>query len=125
MSKYRDITVCAYVMKVNGVRLFMSIFEEKFFLAVEYSDNGKVDTFVRCIWNIQRLAARRGFIVVQFDMDGEFESLQTKISNFLINIVSREEHVTEFDRNVCTVKDCTRSTLAYLPFQHIPNRMLI
>ena len=78
-----------------------------------------------CIENIQRLAAQRGFRVVQFHMYGEFESWQTKTSNVLINIVSREDHMPEAERNIRTVKDCTRSTLEYLHFQNIPNCMLI
>ena len=51
----------------------MSIFKSIFFLAADYFDNGKVDTFMRCIGNIQRLAATRGFRVVHFEMYGELE----------------------------------------------------
>ena len=117
--------MCADVTKVNGVRFFMSVFNRIFFCTAEYCENGKVDTFTRCIGNIQSLSARRGFRFVQFNMDGEFESLRTKTSNFLINLFSQEEHVPEAERNIRTVKDFTRSTLASLPFQRIPNRMLI
>ena len=77
------------------------------------------------VGNIQRLAARHALRVVQSDMDGEFESLRTNTSNVIINIVSREEHVPEAERNIRTVKDRTRNTLASLPFQRIPNHMLI
>ena len=80
---------------------------------------------MRCTENIQRIAARRGLILLQFDMDGEFESLWNKTSNVLINIVSCEDHVAEAERNIHTVKDRTRSTLASLNFQHIPKRTLI
>ena len=70
--KYRDITVCNDVMKVNGVRFFMSIFKSIFFRTEEYCDNGKVDTFMRCIGKIQRLAAQCSFRVFQLDTDEEF-----------------------------------------------------
>ena len=72
LSKYRDITVCDFVIKFNEVRFFMLIFKRNFFHTSYYCKNGKVDTFMRCIRNIQRLAARHGFRVFQLDTDGEF-----------------------------------------------------
>ena len=80
---------------------------------------------MRCIGNTQRLAARRGFRIVQFNMDVDFWLFRANTSNFLISIVSHEEHVPEAEKNIRTVKDCTRGTLASLPFQRIPNHMLI
>ena len=82
-------------MKVNGVYLFMSIFK-----------------------NI-------GFRVVHFDMNEDLKLLHTKTSNALINIISNEEHMLKAKKNICTVKDHTRITLASLHFQHIPDRLLI
>ena len=114
MSKYRDITVCADVMKTNRVRFFMSIFKSILFCIAEYCDNGKEDTFMICTRNIQRLAAKCGFRVVQFNMDGEFASLRTNTYNLLINIASHEDHVLEAEKNTRTAKDHTRSTLASL-----------
>ena len=117
--------MCADVIKVNGVRFFVLIFKISLFRTTEYCKNGKVDTFMRSIDNIQRLAARHGFRVVQFDMDEKLESLQTRTANVLINTVLREEHMPETERNIRTVKDRTRSTLSSLTFQRIKNRILI
>ena len=112
-------------MNVNGVRFFMPIFKNIIFRASEYCKNGKVDTFIRCTRNTQRLAAQYGNIVIQFNMDGELESLRDKNSNVLIIIFSREDHMSEAERNICTIKYRTRITLASLHFQRIPNQMLV
>ena len=112
-------------MKVNGLRFFVSVFKHIFFRTISYCENGEAKTFAKCLQDIQRVAEKRGFRVIQFDLDGEFQALQQLTNSVNINIVSRDEHVPRAERNVRTIKDRLRGTLASLPFQKIPNRMLI
>ena len=112
MSKYREITVCADIMKVSGVHFFMLVFKNIFFCTVEYFENDKVDTLMRCIGNIQRLAAQCGFRVVQFDMDGEFKSLHTKTSNVPTSSHLRSRYWSQ--REISALSRITPGSLLHL-----------
>ena len=58
-------------------------------------------------------------------MDGEFKPLENMITEARVNVVFREVHVPEAERNIRTIKDRTRNVLASLPFKRIPNRIVI
>ncbi len=68
---------------------------------------------------------RAGFRVRNILMDGEFEKLKPLMTSIECNTTAAEEHVSEAERTIRTLKERTRELLATLPFTHIPKRMKI
>jgi hypothetical protein len=55
--------------------------------------------------------------------DHEFEPLRAWHPT--LNTTAANEHVSEIERHIRTIKDSTRSTYRMLPFRHLPRIVLI
>ena len=128
-DKYREVTNCAEVMKINGIPFFVFIPKDLYFRTIEYCENQRASTYLKYIDNIVKQARLCGFKVVQMEMDREFKPLQTILAadpyNIILNVTSRDEHFWEAERNVRTCKDIIRSCIMPLPFKRRHKRMII
>ena len=58
-------------------------------------------------------------------MDGEFEKLKLLMPSIECNTTAAKEHISEAERTIRTLKECTRGLVTTLPFTHLPRRMKI
>jgi hypothetical protein len=122
MAKYRNITLSADLMKVNGIPFLMTISRQ-----IKFGSAGKLDTLEnKTIISHFRVVigvyASRGFRATIILADNQFESMRGELADLgaIINIVSRDEHVPEIERYNHTVKERVRSAYNILPFKHVP-----
>ena len=58
-------------------------------------------------------------------MDGEFDKLIPKLADIIeINTTAKNEHVPEFERKICHIKDRSRAIKATLPYKVLPNAII-
>ena len=69
----------------------------------------------------------RGFIIKYILVDIQFEGIDSRFSNdqITINVVSRDEHVSDAERYIRVIKERTRANFAMLRFTKIPKKMLV
>ena len=68
---------------------------------------------------------RTGFVVRTILMDGEFEKIKSLMPTVECNTMAANEHVSEAEQTIRTVKERIRELLATLPFSHVSKRMKI
>jgi len=127
MDRYRHVTLAADIMKVNGVAFLVSISQAIKFGTVELLANQKMTTVLVAIKNINNLYRHRGFKLDVLLMDGEFESIRGELAGIgiTLNTVSRDEHVSDAERRIRTVKERSRCIFNTLPFKKIPAQMTV
>jgi hypothetical protein len=58
-------------------------------------------------------------------MNSKFEKVKDLVPQLECNMTAAKEHVSEAERGIQTVKECTRGVIATLPFENIPRCMKI
>jgi hypothetical protein len=126
-ERYREVTLCADVMHVNGIPFFVSISRHLKFGTIEAISNQRLQTIVKCVRNISRVYHRGGFRVRHALTDGAFESMRGDLlgMGILLNTTSRDEHVGDIERYIRTVKERMRCSYNSVPFERVPSRMVV
>jgi hypothetical protein len=128
MVHYRNITLCIDTMFANKIPFFMRISRNIRFITAEVLDNRKEATLVKALKRIYGIYRKRGFRIQLVIGDSAFECTRGAIATDIqsnLNICGEDEHVTEIERCIRTVKGRTRCTYNVTPFGHFPPRMLI
>jgi len=127
MERHPHVTLAADIMKVNGVAFLVSISRAIKFGTVELLAIQKLDTVLVTIKNINNLCKHRGFKLDVMLMDGEFESIRGILSGIgiTLNTVSRDEHVSDAERQIRTLKEQCCYTFNTLPFTKLPAQMTV
>jgi Reverse transcriptase (RNA-dependent DNA polymerase)/Zinc knuckle len=126
-ERYKDVTVCADIMKVNGIPFLVSISRGIRFGTVEMVERKSAKVVLKAIQQIKQIYAKRGFNLHTLVMDGEFECLRPSLAamSVTLNITSRDEHVPEAERRIRVIKERVRAIWNTLPFDRMPARMVI
>ena len=69
-NKYKHITLCADVMKVNTIHFFLYISKRQYFFTFEFIEEQKADHFMMAMNNMNTLYLYCGFQITQAKMDG-------------------------------------------------------
>ena len=79
---------------------------------------------LRCVINIY---ARRGFQVTTAMMDGAFAGLHDVCNQLQVtlNTTSRDEHVGDVERYICTIKECMWGVSNTIPFKRLTRNMVM
>jgi hypothetical protein len=127
MSCYRNVTICADIMFVNKIPIFLTISRNIRFITVEALPNRTKVNMVKALKSVITIYRRAGFNVMTALMDGEFEHMRGDIAELgvVLNEAARDEHVGEAERCISTVKERMRATYNMLPFHRMPPRMII
>lgn len=127
VTRHREVVICFDVMYVNGIPFAVSISRAIKFCTVEALENRKAETLLTSLKRIRATYARRGFLANMIAADNEFASLEGPLSNegMALNVVARDEHVPEIERHIRTLKERCRAVFNTLPFNKMPNRMIV
>jgi hypothetical protein len=127
MNRYRNVTLAGDIMFVNKIPFFVTISRAIKFSTSEMIINRKNPTILVAIKHVVGAYAKRGFIITNLLMDGEFESMRTDMAMLKINLntTSNNEHVPEIERHIRTLKERARCVYNALPFRSIPERLMI
>jgi len=115
------------MLKVNGVAFLASVSRAIKFGTVELLANQKMVTVLAAVKNIHKLYSQRGFKIDIMLMDAEFESIRGELSalGITLNTVSRDEHVSDAERRIRTLKERCRCMYNTLPFNKFPHQMIV
>ena len=108
LEHYGEVTLCVVdLMYMTKVPLLVTLSRNIKFGTLEAVGNWKEATLMKCIKGIISLYRMAGFKVTVALMDGEFLPLCRGLAKLGIrlNETSRDEHVRDIERYICTVKE--------------------
>jgi hypothetical protein len=100
MSRYRNVTLAADLMYVNGIPMLVTISRNVRFVTVEALPNRNIPTLVNGIKAVATIYKRAGFRITTALMDGEFEPMRGDLADLgiALNETARDEHVGDIER---------------------------
>ena len=127
MERYREVTVCADLMHVNGIPFLVTISRNLKFGTIEALPNRRSKSILAALKSMIGVYKQGGFRVRYVLMDNEFQCLEGELRamGVMLNCVARDEHVPEIERYIRTVKERMRCTYNTVPFQRLPARLVI
>jgi Reverse transcriptase (RNA-dependent DNA polymerase) len=127
MDTYRVITLACDVMFVNRIPFFVTISRNIKFCTAETLPNQEATSLLQALKHVRSIYSKRGFRIDTVLMDNQFVPLREELSDLHItlNTVANGEHVPEVERHIRTLKERVRSVYNVLPFQRLPNRIVI
>ena len=127
LQRYREVTIGADLMYVNGIPLLVTTSRNLRFGTVEALRNRKAKTIRDAIKGVRQAYRTGGFVVKAAMMDNEFKSIRGDLADMgiALNEAGRDEHVAEVERYIRTVKERTRATYNTLPFKRMPPTLVI
>ncbi|KAL7564214.1 hypothetical protein ACA910_021639 [Epithemia clementina (nom. ined.)] len=126
-ERYKQVTLCIDVMHVKGIPFLVTLSRHIHFGTIDALPNLQATMIMQSLQAVLGVYKQNGFNPQLFMADGAFESLQTHLAHhgITINATSRDEHVGEIERFICTIKERMRANYTLLPFSKIPRIMLI
>jgi hypothetical protein len=124
---HRAVTLAADIMFVGTIPFFLTTSRNIQFTKVEKLENRQGPNLVKALVKVVNLYTRRGFVVEICLMGNEFGVLQAPLleKGIALNTCGPNEHVPEIVRKIHTVKECIRGVITTLPFNIIPNLMIV
>ena len=127
LEHYGEVTLCVDLMYVNKVPLLVTLSRNIKFGTMEAVADRKETTLLKSIKGVISLYRKARFKVTVALMDGEFVLLHGGLAELGIrlNETSRDEHVSDVERYIRTLKEQMWAIYNTLPFQKIPARLVI
>lgn len=127
IARYREVILAADIMYVNGVAFFVTVSRNIKFGTAEMILNKSNKTLLTAIKQVRKTYKQRGFRITHLLIDGEFESLRADVATLgiTVNTVARGEHVPDIERYIRTVKERARCLFHTMPFDAIPQRLVV
>ena len=127
IEQYGNITLSADIMHVNGIPFFVTRSRHIHFGTVDVLSSLQVTDIAGALRRVVKIYGRGGFQVTTALMDGAFAGMH-EICNQLqvtLNTTSRDEHVGDIERYICTVKECMRGISNTIPFKRMTRNMVM
>ena len=114
-------------MFVNGIPMLVTVSRNLLFGTVEELPSRSVSNLVKAITRVTQVYKRAGFRVTLSLMDGELEPLCGDLADAIVtlNTTGRDKHVGDIERFIRTIKERMRATYNMLPFEKIPQLMVV
>ena len=126
MDFYKDVTIGADVLFVNGVAMIITVSRHIHYGTIAPIPNLKSDTLAAKIKVSIAGYKKRGFNVQFLLVDKQFKGLISRLKGIVIvNVVSMKEHVPEVEQFIRTAKERARSTFSMVPYEKMPVRCVV
>ena len=124
---YQHVTLVADVVRVNGIRLFVSMLRHMNFITTQHISNATNNTLHKCTVAINNVYKKQGFIIKMLHFDSEFLSLENNLAGnqITLNTTSEDEYVGNVKHLICTINEWMRGIYNTLPFTKYPGRLII
>jgi len=97
-ERYQQVTLCADIMRINGVPLLVTISTKLKFSTSERLGSLDAKTLQTALNRVFKLYSHRSFKITEFRADGEFECLRYELpAGTTVNICGEDEHVPEIE----------------------------
>jgi hypothetical protein len=121
----KNVTITADVMLVGGLGFMITSSRGIKFNTTEYVAKRSKTNLANSLKRVFEIYNKRGFNIQTALMDREFECLRDDIRGVILNTTATSEHVPEIERKIRVVKERARAIWSTLPFNAIPNRMIV
>jgi hypothetical protein len=127
MARYRAVTLMADLMYVNKIPFLVTFSRNVRFGTVEKLGCKSNTMVMAALKDVFKIYLGGGFNVESAMMDREFEPLRGMLAVYKVglNTTSRDEHVGEIERYIRTLKERMRAAYNTLPFERMPQRLVI
>jgi hypothetical protein len=127
MARNQAMMLTADLMFVNHLPFLVTFSRNVRFGTVEKLGCKSNTMIMSALKDVFKIFRGGGFKVESAVMDREFEPLRGALAVYGVglNTTSCDEHVGDIERYICTVKERTRSTYNTLPFERMPQRLVI
>jgi hypothetical protein len=99
------------------------------YTTITHQNNHKVSEVWAAMHKIYQMYMLCGFHIVEIAGDGEFAWIADQVASLptmpILNLAAASKHVGLVERNICFLKEKTRSIHHSLPFERIPALMLV
>ena len=127
LKYYGEVTLCIDLMYMNKVPLLVTLSRNVKFGTVEAAKDRKETTLMKSIAMGVTLYRKAGFTVTTALMDGEFVPLRRGLAEIgiTLNETSRDEHVGDIERYICTVTERMMVIYNTIPFHKALARLVV
>ena len=127
IEQYGNIMLSADIMHVNGIPFFVTRSCHIHFGTVDVLPSLQAVDIGAALRRMVNIYARGGFQVTMALMDGAFAGLHDVYNQLQVtlNTTSRDEHVGDVERYICTIKECMRSVSNTIPFKRLTRNMVM
>jgi hypothetical protein len=125
--RHRNVTVCADICHVDGLRFLTTISRHLHFGTIELVPSLEHSHVLFALKHVIHLYNSRGFNVQWLLTDRAFEHLRPALTslNVHLNTTSANEHVPEIERFIRVIKERVRATVTTSPINPMPSLMKI
>ena len=121
------VVLCIDAFILNGLPFFTTISKKICYRTSSWIPSQTVKAYRSELIKIFRIYNTAGFLVTEIYCDNEFrplvESLQDEF-NISVNFAAPQEHVPEVERSIRVIKERVRGLFHYLPFTHLPKKVV-
>ena len=127
IEQYGNITLSADIMHVNGIPFFVTRSRHIHFGTVDVLSSLQATDIGGELRHVVNIYARGGFQVTMALMDGAFAGLHDVCNQLQVtlNTTSRDEHVGDIERDICTVKERMQGISNTIPFKRLTRSMVM
>ena len=129
LAFFTNIILCDGILRANTSSIFVIPSSLVGFITGELLQDAKALTLVATLLCFAKFFQRSGFKITMCYLDNEFETvipiMHRRSYRFHIKIYPTEEHVSEIDWCIRTIKERARGIITTLPFKRIPQIILI
>ena len=128
MESYsKNVTLEIDIMYVNSLPFLVTISRHLKILIVHYLQTRKVKMIMASLDTVLNDYKMRGLPVKQIFADGEFDAIRTELSDpkrqVILNTTSKNEHVSNVEREIQTIKERCRACCASVNFDRFPRQL--
>jgi len=115
------------IMYINEIPFIMTTSRTIHFGTAELIKNETKSTIIKSLQQIINTYHGHGFEIKHILGDRQFECIRSHMEpqGINLNITSRDEHVPKIERFIRTVKERARAIVNTLPFEILPQRLII
>jgi hypothetical protein len=122
---HKYVKLVADVMFMKGLPFLVTSSRGLSLVAIEYLPSRTVKRLVHTLQKVFRIHGTAGFVVQVAMMDMEFEKLRDMLPNVPLSTTATHKHIGEIERMIRIIKERGRGTLNMLPYETMPNKLMI
>jgi hypothetical protein len=112
-------------MFVDGMGFMITSSRGVKFTTSEYVPTQSKANLTNSLKKVFEIYTQRGITIQTALMDREFECLRDDLRGVTLNTTAASEHVPEIERQIRVIKERARAIWSTLPFNRVPNRMIV
>ena len=127
IEQYGNIMLSTDIMHVNRIPFFVTWSRHIHFGTVDVLPSLQATDIGTALPRVLNIYVHGGFQVTTALMDGAFARLHVVCNQLQVTLytTSRDEHVGDVERYICTIKECMRGVTNTIPFKQLTRNMIM